>query len=288
MNKIVVLLTAAAAGLLWSCSEKQEYILPSEVPVIVVGGQDTTGNPSDSLVRRVVVEELTGVRCPNCPEGTATLVGLGDLYHEQLIVVSIHAAVGYDQPYAESKYDFRTADGTAMANFIGAAQGFPSAAVNRRIVPPETEAYLPRTAWAGIISEELTEVPQVDLKVHNTYTESTRKLDIDVDLNPTTDLSGEHRLTILITQDSIVDYQKVNLAKVPNYVHRHVLRDILTQPTGDIITETLVKGVAIRKTYSVNLPANWDEKHCSVVAYVHHGTAPDKEVLQAAEAHVIE
>ena len=288
MNKIFFLLAAAWGLALWSCSEKQEYILPSDVPVIVVGATDTSDTPSDSLIRRVVVEELTGVRCPNCPEGTATLVGLGDQYGEQLIVVSIHAAVGYDQPYAESKYDFRTADGTSMANFIGAAQGFPSAAVNRRIVPPETEAYLPRTAWAGIIGEELVEVPQIDIKLKNTYTGASRKLDIDVDLIPTVDLSGEHRLTVLITQDSIVDYQKVNLEKVPNYVHRHVMRDILTQPTGDIISEALVQDVVVKKNFSINLPAGWDEKHCSVVAFVHHGTTPDKEVLQAAEAHVIQ
>ena len=279
MKNIFILLTLAVGLLLTACTEELVYI-----PVI-----NTNPGPvgTDSLVRNVLVEELTGVRCPNCPEGTATLVGLGQQYGERLIVVSIHAAIGYDQPYPESKYDFRTPDGTELANFIGAPIGFPSAAVNRRIVPPETEAYLPRTAWAGVIDEELAESPQIAIKLENNFNATTRKLDITANLTPVSDLSGEHRLTVLITQDSIVDYQKVNLTKVPDYTHRHVLRDVLTTPTGDIIDEALVAGAVIKKTYSITLPAEWDAKHCSVVAFVHHGTTPDKEVLQATEEHVI-
>ncbi len=264
----------------WGCKEELVYVSP----------MGSNGNPTDpgTLTRKVIAEELTGVRCPNCPEGTATLTGLSQQHGDQLIVVSIHAAVSYDQPYPESKYDFRTAKGTEMANFIGAAFGFPTASINRRIVPPETEPYLPRTAWAGIIDEELAKAPQLDVRVENTFSAATRKLDVAVSLIPVADLSGtELRLTVLITQDSIVDYQKVNLDKVPDYIHRHVLRDILTQATGDVINEALIPDATIEKNFSFVLPAGWDEKHCSVVAFVHHGTTPDKEVLQAAEEHVI-
>lgn len=245
-----------------------------------------SGNPDD-LKRKVLVEELTGVRCPNCPEGTATLVSLGNQLGDDLIVVSIHAAPGYDQPYPESKYDFRTTAGTEMASFIGAASFFPSAAVNRRIVPPETEPYLPRTVWAGIIAEELAKPLEISLSLETTFNAASRQLDVVANLTPLASLTDEVRLTVLITQDSIVDYQKVDLVKVPDYVHRHVLRDALSAPTGDAVAEPLIIGDAIKKNFSITLPAAWDEKHCSVVAFVHHGTIPDKEVLQVAEAHVV-
>lgn len=269
--------TLAVLFMLTGCDEKLVLITP------------TTGGgpgPSDPASRKVLVEELTGVRCPNCPEGTATLVSLGNVYGKDLIVVSIHAAPGYDQPYPESKYDFRTAKGTEMANFIGAPSFFPCASVNRRIVPPETEPYLPRTTWAGLIDEELAKPPVVGIKLTPVYAPTTRELTVSVQLTPQTFIPDELRLTVLITQDSIVDYQKVNLDKVSNYIHRHVFRDALTQPTGDIITETLSTGVPITKTYSLTLPAAWVPEHCSIVAFVHHGTTPDKEVLQAAEEHI--
>lgn len=280
MMKSILVYAALAAGLLLSgCTEELIYINP--------GGGPTDPGGTDSLTRNVLVEELTGVRCPNCPEGTATLVGLGQEHGKKLIVVSIHAAIGYDKPFPESKYDFRTPDGTEMANFIGSAIGFPSAAVNRRIIPPDNEAYTPRTKWAGIIEEELAEAPQIDLRLETAFNAASRQLTVTTELIPVADLDGEHRLTVLITQDSIVDYQQVDLVKVSDYVHRHVFRDALTQATGDVIAEPLAADVKITKTFNYTLPADWKEKHCSVVAFVHHGTTPDKEVLQAAEKHVI-
>jgi len=267
--KLLIPLLAAAA--LHSCKE-----VPIDIPELNVGE------------RKVLVEELTGVSCPNCPDGTAALVALGNQLGDNLVVVSIHAAPGYDQPYPESKYDFRTADGTAMANFIGKAAFYPSAAINRRIVPPETEPFLPRSIWTGIINEELGKAPKVGVFLNAKFDTASRKLIVDVNIAPEETLTGEHRLTVLITQDSIVDVQKKGLVKIPDYVHRHVLRDVLTQPTGDIITEALTSADVVTKTYTINLPAEWDARHCSVVAFIHHGTSPDKEVLQVEEVHLFE
>ena len=43
--------------------------------------------------RTVLVEEVTGIRCQNCPIGTQTLVALQQQYgKDKLVVVSIHAA----------------------------------------------------------------------------------------------------------------------------------------------------------------------------------------------------
>lgn len=271
MKKNTILgLAVTGCTLLGACKEK-----PIPIPELNVGS------------RNVLVEELTGVQCPNCPDGTAALVNLGNQIGDNLIVVSIHAAPGYDKPYAESKYDFRTAKGSELANFIGDASFFPAASINRRLVPPETEPYLPRQIWAGIISEDLGEAPSVGVFLETNFNPVNRQLDVEVTLAPESTLNGEHRLTVLITQDSIQDYQKVNLEKIPDYYHRHVLRDILTQSTGDVIAEPLSANTVITKKYTMILPVNWDEKHCDVVAFVHHGTTPDKEVLQAAETHVL-
>ncbi len=264
------------AGLLAGCSENWVIIEPI----------DSGGGPEPGQEKRVVLaEELTGVRCPNCPEGTATLVALQQQYRDQLVVVSIHAALGYDQPFPSSRYDFRTPKGTEMANYIGAAFFFPTAAINRRIIPPETEPYLPRQLWAGIIAEELEKPLLVGLSLKPTYEATSRKLDVQVSITPKQDLDGDHRLTVLITQDSIVDYQKVLLVTEPNYLHRHVLRSVLTSATGDALP-ALQANKTLERSFTLTLPAEWEAKHCSVVAFVHRGGVPNKEVLQATEKHI--
>lgn len=267
----LLLLPLLAAALFHGCEE-----MPVQIPELSVGD------------RKVLVEELTGVRCPNCPDGTATLTALSAQLGDNLVVVSIHAAPGYDAPYPENKYDFRTPDGTAMANFIGQASFFPTASIDRRIVPPETEPYLPRQMWPGVIAEELDKAPVVSIFMESEFDTSSRRLDITVKLALNETLSGEHRLTVLITQDSIQDVQKYGLQIVPDYYHRHVLRDVITQATGDVISEPLNASAVVEKKFSLTLPAEWDAKHCSVVAFVHHGTDPDKEVLQVEEKHVME
>jgi hypothetical protein len=261
-----------------ACEEK-----PIEIPDLKVGK------------RRVLVEEITGVGCSNCPKGAKTLTNLQSTFKadgRELIVVSIHAAGDFSEPYTGNPanlYDFRSADAQALANFVGAVEGYPTAAINRLLLPNETSTFLtPHTRWEGIVRAEFGKDYGLGLFVGNTYEPTTRRLDISVDILPDQTILGDHRLTVLITQDSIADLQNDNNVYVTNYIHRHVLRDAVSKADGDAIGEPLTGGAVIRKTYSLNLPAEWDEKHCSVVAYLHRTGNPDKEVLQAAESYVVD
>lgn len=243
--------------------------------------------------RRVLVEELTGVRCTNCPDGARLLESLQESFGaDNLIVVSIHEAPDFSVPYSGvngNLYDFRTSKGKEMADFIGPFEGAPCASVSRFLPPNGTSLFVvPHAAWSGLITAEFAKDYSLGLFVKNEYDTISRQLDILVNIAPENTLSGEHRLTVVITQDSIVDVQNDNNVIIQDYVHRHVLRDVITQPSGNDIPEALTGGALISKTFSLKLPATWVAEHCSVVAYVHHSGTPDKVVLQVAEAHVVE
>jgi hypothetical protein len=274
-----VLATAGFAALLLfsACKEK-----PIEIPVLSGG------------TRRVVAEEATGVRCPQCPDGTRTLTSLQQTFKaegRELIVISIHAAQNFSVPWSSSQYDFRSPDAQALVGTIGPLEGFPSSAIDRRLLANETSTFVnPHTRWEGVIREDFAKDYGLEVAIDNNYNPATRQLGIylDLDVYGSKTLTGENYLTVLITQDSIVDVQDDKGVLNPNYVHRHILRDVVSNAGGDLILETLSPGVSVRKDFAVTLPVGWDEKHCSVVAFVHHGGNPDKEILQAAEAHVID
>jgi len=242
--------------------------------------------------RRVLVEELTGVKCPACPNGTRELVRLQGIFGaDSLIIVSIHAAGNFSVPFTNPPgQDFRFAQAQELANLLGAPDGYPAAAINRRKVDPNANSLyiLPFTSWAGIIGSEFQKSYGLDLLLENDFNPTTRQLKMKVTLGANDPLPGENRLTILITQDSIVDPQIDGSVLKPEYVHRHILRHVVTSPSGDPIAEALNAGAVVEKNYSVTLPAEWVAKHCSVVAYVHHGGDPDREVLQAVESHVVD
>jgi Outer membrane protein Omp28 len=263
-------LFACLSGLLvFGCQEK-----PIPIPDLSVGA------------RKVLVEELTGVRCGNCPDGTKDLTDLQKKFPGRVVIVATHAAPGFDLPYAESVEDFRTAAGTAMANSLGQAAFFPTAAINRRLVSPGTELYLPRAVWAGIVTEELAKPPVAGLFVTAVFNPVNRRVEVAVNIAPEQALTGEHRLTVTITQDSIVDVQKNIIDKVPNYTHRFALRTVLTQPTGDVIAETLNQRSTVTKNFTTVLPIRWDARQCRVVVWLHRSGTPNREVLQVEEVRV--
>lgn len=278
MKKIWFLSGFAAFLLFSACKEK-----PIEIPDLSVGK------------RRVLAEEATGVRCSQCPDGAKTLTALQETFKaegRELIVISIHAAANFSVPYTGNPanlYDFRFPEANAYATNVGALEGFPSAAIDRRLLPNETSTFLnPHTRWEGVIRSEFAKDYGLDIFLDNAFDPATRLLTIKADIVPDQTLSGENRLTVVITQDSIIDLQNEHDVFIPNYVHRHVLRDVITSTDGDIITEPLLAGSIIRKSFTVPIKDTWDEKHCQVVAFVHHGGAPDKEVLQAVEKHAVE
>ncbi len=275
MKQILSFSAFLAALFLLGCEEK-----PIVIPDLKAGE------------RRVLVEELTGVRCQNCPDGARELLALQTTFgKENLIIVSVHAAGAFSVPYTSNPpnlYDFRFEKATELANFIGIAEGYPTASVNRQLLPGNMSLFSPRSAWPSLAAEEFNEDFQLDMFMNTTYDESSRQLDISLNLAPAATLPGENRITVMITQDSIVDVQLDGQDRIANYIHRHVLRHIVTKADGDIIAEPLRTGDLVKKTFSLTLQPTWDPKQCSVIAFVHHGGNPDKEVLQVVEKHLQE
>lgn len=244
--------------------------------------------------RKVLVEELSGVRCQNCPDGARQLIALQETYKENLIVVTMHADLFgiLTKPYTQSdpyptRDDFRSQEAIELVNYVGPPLAIPAASVNRQLVSGQDSPFsIALSQWSAVINQQLNIPPTVGVFIAHEYNKDTRKLDIDVNITPEIDLSGDHRLTVMITQDSILDTQKDGSETKPNYAHRHIMRDIVTRPDGDPITEPLKARGLVTKSFSIVAPAKWDIHHCSIVAFVHRGGNPDKEVLQADEVHV--
>jgi hypothetical protein len=246
--------------------------------------------PNTSIGKKVVlVEELTGVRCPSCPEGTVELVRLQGIYGKNLIVVSNHSAGVFSTPMTNpaSAFDFRGADFKEMATYIGANGAYPTASINRLVHGSEASAYAEsRPAWGGYIASELQKDPGMDLFVITDYQPATRELKAKVRILPTSTHTEQLNLTVVITQDSIVDAQTVGTVKEANYMHRHVLRKLLSKSDGDPIQERFEPGAIIERNYTFTLPNDFVAKHCTVVASVNRTGTPDKAILQAAESHL--
>lgn len=244
------------------------------------------GGGSDSA-RKVLIEEFTGVRCTNCPDGSAEILNLQALHGENLIAVSIHAGP-FSEPYPENQYDFRTATGDALLQLLGEPLGYPSAVIDRKIFPGESGRPIGKAQWPGYIQSELAEAPLVNVAIETTYKDADRSLHVRVTVVPLEDIAEPLKLSVLLTEDNIVDVQAFPSGLDPGYTHRHVLRDrLMAEVSGLAIGDHFVKGQSQSFDFDYTLPTNWKANDCHIVAFVHKA-GPDLDVLQVEEHRVTE
>ncbi len=244
--------------------------------------------------RVILVEEFTGVGCQNCPGGSAELENLLSIYPDNLIAVTIHAGffASEVQWHPDQKFDFRTAVGNSLVDdyFGGAPFAYPSATVNREKTQTGS-FFIPLTQWPASISAELEEGSNVDLKMERTYDATTRTLEVEVDI--LAKLPEDARISVIITESGIIDYQKDLNAPgdgwIENYVHKHILRDMITPFDGEVISPTGIDLTqSVKKSFSTVLSSEFVAENCEVIVFVHRNTSDSKEVLQAIEMHVVE
>jgi hypothetical protein len=239
----------------------------------------------DSQKRQVLIEEFTGVRCVQCPGGAAIIEDLLAIHGDQLVAVALHAGE-WAPPFNESLYDFQTEDGDLVLNFLGEPIGYPSAVVNRKLFDGEFDLQLGKNQWAGFIALEAAEEPKVKIALQIEYDGTGRTLETDVTLFVQEDiLEPDVRLSVLITEDNIIDMQETPEGKKADYKHKHVLRDYISDYAGDPITSALVTGTEIKESFTTTLKEDWVVDNINVVAFV-HVAGDTKEVLQAAEVQL--
>lgn len=272
-------------ALLWpGCEEIPPMINPS------MGGPGTDEpTPVEDQQRQVLIEEFTGVRCVNCPAGSAAIENLIGIHGQRLAAISIHAG-SFSPPYPESLYDFRIPEGASLLSYLGEPLGYPTAVVGRKLFDGEFDLQLGRQQWAGFIAQQLLEEPLVKIDIQNAYSDEDRKLEAAATLYVQEDITDEDvRISVAITENDIQDLQLTPESGTPdpNYKHKHVLRDMLTNFSGDLISEELAAGAAIEKNFTMTLPVEWIAANCHVVVFVHFG-GDKKDVLQVHQAGVTE
>lgn len=105
--------------------------------------------------RVVLLEEMTGVSCPNCPKGTAEIEAIKTLYGDQVIPVGIHG-IFLSWPTNESKYDLRNDFSRQLEANLASGTSKPAALINRSVPSGGTSTVVQSSdLWAGYVEDQL-------------------------------------------------------------------------------------------------------------------------------------
>lgn len=260
--------TAAMAMAAASCSNIDEgdrliYVKPAEVG------------------RAVLIEDLTGQRCINCPTGTDIITGIIKTYGEDnVIAVGIHCGpLGFagNSKRVGLKTDTGDEYYTHWAN--GTNLGQPSAIFNRKKGKGPIDNL---NNWAAEVGLIISEKANLSVNIANAYDAKTRKLTTKVGafgVNGT--VSG--KLQVWIVEDGIKAMQLMPDGSAnQEYIHNHVFRAAVNGTWGEDIT--VKEGETTSNDYSYVLPETWNAENISVVAFVYN----DNGVENVAKKHIVE
>lgn len=260
--------TAAMAMAAASCSNIDEgdrliYVKPAEVG------------------RAVLIEDLTGQRCINCPTGTDIITGIIKTYGEDnVIAVGIHCGpLGFagNSKRVGLKTDTGDEYYTHWAN--GTNLGQPSAIFNRKKGKGPIDNL---NNWAAEVGLLISEKANLSVNIANAYDAKTRKLTTKVGafgVNGT--VSG--KLQVWIVEDGIKAMQLMPDGSAnQEYIHNHVFRAAVNGTWGEEVT--VKEGETTSNDYSYVLPETWNADNISVVAFVYNGNG----VENVAKKHIVE
>lgn len=234
-------------------------------------------------VRKVLLEEFTGVRCVNCPRAHNTIKTLQDQNPGLVVAVGIHTAnTQFGQPFS-NRQDLRVPENGSLENLLGGAQGYPSGAVNRKKFGGESHLLISDQKWSNYVSAELQGTTPVNIGVNHDFDPASRDLWIEVEVKFLASMEGPLNLTVYLTEDYISEHQLTTTGIDTEYVHKHVLRKVVTPYNGtSLSTVTFETNRVVKHRFLIKLPDFWEISNCNLVAFVHRiGEVP--EVIQAAE-----
>jgi len=281
--------TLIIAFFISACDKVDEpYKKPQAVPV------DTTGVLSgetitDTIDKKVVLlEDYTGHTCVNCPKAHVKAHDLLQKYGNQLVVMAVHQGV-FALPEASGyyTYDFRVLPTVDDWNQVWGITGYPAGLINRT---KYNGSYVTTySSWDEKIGDIVTTLPDVIIKIKNYYNSTSKKYTTRINTKFKTDLNGNYKLSVCLIEDSIIKPQKNNdstIGPTPdilNYVHMHVLRDVVNSTWGTtIVNGSIAADSSINNAFTLTLKSEWIEEHIFVVAFIYD--ANDYHILQAAMA----
>lgn len=250
-------------------------------------------------VKNFLLEEMSGVRCGNCPEGAVFLEELNEANESRFRVVAIHQG-SLTNPITErtpkSIQDFTTDDGKKILNLIFAEQGSkPSVSFDRWAIGNGSNKYLVDGAnnWPPKIAEMKGKrnTTPVNLEVLSKFNAEKDQYDITVTLNYTEAVTGANKLFVYLTENAIKD---AFIEADTMITYNHVFRKAVTDADGRLILNDVSKEPGRVYIYRAALKIDatdpkqkfWKPENMKVVAFVSNSATDDKSVLQVQETNL--
>lgn len=266
--------------------------------------EDTTyvsKTPEAPEPKNFLVEELSGVRCGNCPEAAAFMEDLNKQNQDRLKVVTIHVshlARMITEREPKSIQNLAVPEGLRIVQrLFGEVGNMPCASGDRWMLGNSGNRYLVDGAnnWPTLISsmKAKSSTTPVNIKLESKYNTEKDQYDITTTVHYTKAVTGANTLSIYLTESKIKD-AFIDADELITY--NHVLRKAITAAEGKVILDshptkepglTYIYRTALKIDASDPAQKFWQPENMKVLAFVSASAPPeDIHVYQVQEVNL--
>ena len=229
----------------------------------------------------VLIEDISGVKCVNCPKAAVKADELIGIHGEKIAVITLMPDSNLLSNFTSTNPGYANLGlnkVNQLLNYLTPPSGMPIGMIDRTDNGNGLMSVYP--VWSGDVDIQLAKTTPVNIELASSFDATTRKLLITATITYTQDQLADslQRLDIILTESNIVGKQKTPAGDVENYVFKHIARDFATNPTGDALPTNLTAGRRIVREYQLDILPSWNIDECEIVAFVH--SVKTKVVLQ--------
>jgi hypothetical protein len=236
MKKIILFNTILCAFFLDACDKiKDPIIKKSEV---VGSNFITKDNLAISNFKKTLLEDYTGMKCPNCPDAAITAKNLSSIYTNSLIVLAVHAG-SFAKPFGAYTADYRTNAGDVWNGNSGfGVISYPSGIINRKLYA-SNPLILSHTAWSSVVGLALADPMIIKLNVTTKYDTLVGALNTEISAIFKTTYTANVNISGIIMEDGIIGKQDVQGVETDDYEFEHVMRGAINGEWGTVLTNSV-------------------------------------------------
>jgi opacity protein-like surface antigen len=263
----------------------------------------TVFNDTTVTKRRILLEEFTGHKCPNCPEGQDVAKQIHQDHPEDFLVVSIHNSGAFSKPDVSdpvhpypANFETQTGEDLRIRYQFSA---FPGGMLNRSDVDAGA-VKVDYKQWSATVNALLADpvytAPRFKLYLKNTYNNEVdnRTVRVQYKVEALQNVTGNIAIVGYVVENAIASPQtdnRLSPSYVPDYKHNHLLRSgfpgngsgktVFTDPVaGDVVdiidpNDFLITG----------LEESWVPENINLIVFVYNSDTG--EILGVEEMHLI-
>lgn len=267
-------------GAMVSCDEELPPVIMTEEEKPLL---DTfyIGSVPAASVKKVLLFDVTGVRCNNCPKAAKLAKKLDSIYAGRMELVALYPKILNPLTMPWSGFDTLVTDeATQIVAALGSIPNLPVGAVDQFTY--NGGRVLQTSDWAAAVNAQLGKTSPFNLSVKSTWKSADGKSRVEIKAVANTAIASNYKWVVAITENGVKSKQSDQDAPggmVDDYEHEHALRGVVGSTLGSDINSTAVSAGYVREKHFYLVPkAKWVAANCDVVVWIYD--ANTKEVVQ--------